>query len=164
MIESQIFSDRHPNNRDQCEQSGDLWEAGVYYILDTTHSGLMKNTNVYTCGDGHSAWKGPFADGMLRPVLAETCRDMICHVYNLINFAKQKGHTSRYCPNQMTHNVQNCIEERLNVQNCIEERLSPPQMNMDDPVLYPTLATVYCGPQHTLGTIMPNSHKHFDCQ
>uniref|UniRef100_A0A915JMU0 CCHC-type domain-containing protein n=1 Tax=Romanomermis culicivorax TaxID=13658 RepID=A0A915JMU0_ROMCU len=65
---------------------------------------------------------------------------------------KQRGHTSRYCPNQQNPNVQNCIEDRL----------PQPQMNIDDPAFYPTLPTIHSCPQHTLGTIMPAYHQFKD--
>uniref|UniRef100_A0A915LEK6 Uncharacterized protein n=1 Tax=Romanomermis culicivorax TaxID=13658 RepID=A0A915LEK6_ROMCU len=58
---------------------------------------------------------------------------------------KQRGHTSRYCPNQQNRNVQNCIEDSL----------PQPQMNIDDPAFYSILPTIHSGPQHTSGTIMP---------
>uniref|UniRef100_A0A915J8P4 Uncharacterized protein n=1 Tax=Romanomermis culicivorax TaxID=13658 RepID=A0A915J8P4_ROMCU len=51
------------------------------------------------------------------------------------------------------------IATAIDLPTFLYNRLPQPQMNINDPALYPTLPTIHSGPQHTLGTIMPAYHQ-----
>uniref|UniRef100_A0A915JCG4 Uncharacterized protein n=1 Tax=Romanomermis culicivorax TaxID=13658 RepID=A0A915JCG4_ROMCU len=65
----------------KCRERGPLEPSGVVETVccNRTLLALSKNPNEEHCKNGRPVWHGLFQDGMLRPVLAQTCQDMICH-------------------------------------------------------------------------------------